>query len=56
MAYSAFTLTLVSMDSELHRDVHTAQRQITTQIPTEFCVLVIGLGLCQCKCIHTASE
>ena len=24
---------------------HTAQRQITTQIPIEFCILVIGLGL-----------
>ena len=25
--------------------VHTAQRQITTQIPIEFCILVTGLGL-----------
>ena len=35
--------------------VHIAQRQITTQIPIEFCVLVIclglglGLGHCQSK-------
>ena len=36
-------MTLGSM--ELPRGVHTAQRQITTQIPIEFCVLVIGLGL-----------
>ena len=30
---------------KLYRVIHTAQRQITTQIPIEFCVLVIGLGL-----------
>ena len=30
---------------ELCGGVHTAQRQITTQIPIEFCILVIGLGL-----------
>ena len=30
---------------EMCGGVHTAQRQITTQIPIEFCTLVIGLGL-----------
>ena len=30
--------------------VHTAQRQITTQISIEFCILVIGLGLCLGHC------
>ena len=38
-------MSLVSM--ELCAGVHTAQRQITTQIPIEFCILVIGLGHCQ---------
>ena len=39
----------------LYGGVHTAQRQITTQIPIEFCVLVIGIylglgiGLGQCE-------
>ena len=26
-------------------DVHTAQRQMTTQIPIQFCVLVLGICL-----------
>ena len=30
---------------ELCEGVHTAQRQTTTQIPIEFCILVIGLSL-----------
>ena len=34
---------------ELCGGVHTAQRQITTQIPIEFCMLVIGLGLGHCQ-------
>ena len=29
----------------LCESVHIAQRQITRQIPIEFCILVIGLGL-----------
>ena len=47
-------MTLGSMG--LCKGFHTAQRQITTQIPIEFCILVIRLGLClslghcQCKC------
>ena len=36
-------MTLGSM--ELYGGVHTVQRQITTQIPIEFCILVIGHGL-----------
>ena len=29
----------------LFEGVHIAQRQMTTQIPIEFCILVISLGL-----------
>ena len=34
---------------ELCGGVHTAQRQIPTENPIEFCTLVIGLCHCQCK-------
>ena len=36
-------MTLGSM--ELYRGVHTAQRQMTTQIPIESSILAISLGL-----------
>ena len=35
---------------ELYEGVHTAQRQIPTQIPIEFFILVISLGLGHCQC------
>ena len=35
---------------ELCGGVHNAQRQISTQIAIEFCILVIGLGLGHCQC------
>ena len=40
---------------ELYRVVHTSQRQITTQIPIEFCIHVVGLGLGHCQCDNTIS-
>ena len=48
-------MTLGSM--ELYRVVHTTQRQITTLIPIESCVFVIGLGLSlgHCQCDNTIS-
>ena len=46
--------------TELCGGVHTAQRQIRTQIPLEFCILVIGLGLGlglgHCQSVYTISE
>ena len=40
---------------ELYRLVQAAQRQITTQIPIEFCILVMGLSLSlgHCQCYKT---
>ena len=43
------TPRLMSLGSmELYGGVHTAQRQTTTQISIEFCILVVGLGLGLC--------